>query len=332
MKVGIILDKNGGHAKAIMDKTEGNTLGITLGCEAVFVENPLEQVEETGLPTINTCIGIKNLLLNKELKDAFNRQIGIDPAPVFSSFFSLFSGTRFSDWLEVSYSGRFMAGEVGCMVGFSTGTGLRVNQNILEAFPSLVKLQEFLSKIEYHGEVLVHVSDRFTLVGVQFGHFYGHFSMFAEVSKVSVQDLLTFMLGQNPASVEVHDSIVVSSLVSQFPFPCPASGTILSLSAPKNAEKHLWRMPVLLLNQEVVLVTVHGLYLGEARKRLRRTIENMLAYNDFLQYRNDYGLHTKFLLEQGRYEGLCTSPFQQKKEDSMKVPITTESVDKTPGV
>jgi len=300
-----------GEAKPIIDHTEGNYLGYNFEAEGVFVEDALTPVDWEGKPYVNTCIGVQNLILKPELQKAFYESLAFERTNSVSTLFALFNGEEFSDFLEVSFSDRFMNGEVGPRLGFITGVGLRVGENLYEAVPQLLRVKQALKDIKYQGEVSFGVSERYTLTGVHFGHLYGHFALFSEICKNTVQEMLDFMFGIFP-KIELYDSIAVGNVISQPPFPCIIQNTNGPIHADKGAEKHLWRV-ILGGTLEVVLHTVHGTYLGEARKRLRRTIEKMLKYSDVLQYRTDFGYGAQFVLTKERYEACLISPVQAKQ-------------------
>jgi len=294
--------------KSIVDHTEGNVFGANRDSEALFAGDPLFTPRVENIPVVNTCIGVRNLLLSEELRKNFETHLGVVEGKDISTIYSLFNGEDFGDWLEVSFSKRFMTGEVGPEVGFVTGVGLKITEDIYQAIPQLIQLKDALKRIQYRGEILCTLTEGFQLTRVEFGHYYGHFALYSECAKSSVQGLLDFLFGTTK-SCELYDSCCVANLVSQTPFPTLGGISQGQINAPKGAEKHLWR--ILLGNSEIVLIVVHGNYLSEAKRRLRRTIENMKQYSDCLQYRIDYGNHCQFLLCQEKYLSLsqvCKTP------------------------
>jgi len=299
-----------GEAKPIIDHTEGNFLGYNFEAKGVFVEDALTPMDWEGKPYVNTCIGVQNLIMNQELRKAFHESLAFENTASVSTLFSLFNGTEFSDFIEVSFSDRFMNNEVGPKLGFMTGVALKVDGDPYEAIPQLSRVKKALTDLGYKGEVALGVSERFTLTGIHFGHLYGHFAMYAEICQNSVQDMLDYMFGECP-KIELYDSLAVGNVISQPPFPSIVNNTNGQIRADRGAEKHLWRV-ILGGMVEIVLHTVHGTYMGEARKRLRRTIEKMLSYSDILQYRTDFGYGGKFILCKEKYERLLISP--HKKE------------------
>jgi hypothetical protein len=293
-----------------MDHTEGNYLGYNHEAGGLFMEDPMTPLMWKDKMYANTCIPVQNLILNKDLREAFNAELGVEVAPAASQLFMLFNGTEFSDILEVSYSDRFMNNEVGPKLGFITGVGLKVPDDINDSVPQLRKLKEMLKLMNYRGEVAIGLSERFTVTGVHFGHLYGHWALFSEICKNSVQDMLDFIFGTFP-KIELHDSLAIGNVVSQPPFPNVIDNVNGSIHAPKDAEKHLWRV-ILGGSLEIALVAIHGTYLGEARKRIRRTLNNMLRYSDTLQYRTDYGYNATFVVCKGKYDHYSKSPFEKK--------------------
>ena len=306
MKIAIV---STGEAKAILDHTEGNFLGYSKDAVAFFVDNPLQKLE-TELPVANTCIGVQNLMLHEDLRKALlDDHVKVSKEFPVSSLFAFFNGENFSEWAEISFSQKFMSGNVGPEVGFTTGVGFRVAYDVLEAVPSIPKLKEVLRNLNYRGEVLCSVAENFTLTGVAFGHFYGHFAVFSEISRNSVQEILDFVFGKFP-ECKLYNSCCVANLVSQPPFPLIIPNSASPLHAPRSAEKHLWRIMINNL-VETVLITTRGMSLSEARRRLRRTVENMLHYNSTLQYRNDYGFNLNFVLSAKKYEDAKTSNWKK---------------------
>lgn len=291
-------------AKCVWDHTDGNVLNGLQDVEGVLVDDVLFNLPLVDVPVGNTSIAIKNLLLNPQLQGPVYDHIGVVPGDSISQIYALFNGKEFSEFLEVSHSEYFMTHDVGPRVGFTTGVGLRVGNEIYDAIPALSRLRDFLTKSEYRGEVCCSVAENFLLTDIRVGHFVGHFSLFSELAKCSTNDLLEFIFGK-VASCTLYDSIGVSNLVTLPPFP---SGGLQPqvIHAPKGAEKHLWRIPR--FNSEAVLVTCHGLYLQEARKRVRRTIENIRMNAPDLQYRVDYGYNARFVLTGGEYEKMKEIP------------------------
>jgi len=290
----------GSDTQGIIHHTKDAFLEQNEEIQGIFVSNPLEIVPEE-IPSINTCLGIKNFYQDKDVRDALlTKHIKVTDRPRISTLYALFNGKKFSDWMEVSYSSRLMTGDVGPNVGFITGIGFPVDVNLFEAVPSMEKLQDFLHGIKYQGEVVCGLADNYLLTDINFGHYFGHFGMFSEISKNTTQQLIDFMFGIF-SDAELHSSLCISNLVSQQPFPIIGRTKKPTINTPKAADKHIWR--VLLQGVlEVILITVHGRDLGEAKFRLSQTLRNMQKYNHDLQFRVDYGQRPKFVLSKEKFE------------------------------
>lgn len=302
MRIAIVGSSN--SAKCIWDHAEGYAFNNLQDVEGVLVDEALFNLPPVSVPVANTCVAIKNLILNPDLQGQVYDHIGVVAGEPVTSVFALFNGKEFSEFLEVSSSEYFMTQNVGPKVGFTTGTGLRVGSEIYDAVPALARLRDFLTKSEYRGEVLIELADNYLITDIRIGHCFGHFALFSELAKCSVKDIVEFIFG-GVSSCALYDSIGVANLISLPPFP---SGSITPqmIHAPKGAEKHLWRFPK--YNSEVILITCHGMFLQEARKRVRRTIENIQANAHDLQYRVDYGYNARFLFNDSTYERLRLPP------------------------
>jgi hypothetical protein len=308
MKVAILAPE----ANAIADHAENCSIGMQPDTEAIFLGHPLQ--DAPNLPTANSSIGVRNILLYPELKEKlFTDHLEFSSAPTKTVLFALFNGKIFSEWMEISHSGRFMTKDVGPELGFTTGVGMKVDVPV-EDVVKITKLTEALTSLGYRGEVAVGISSDYCITDVSFGHSYGFFGMFAEVCKLGADEIMEFIFG-NREACELYPSICVSNLVSQQPFPNIISTQTAHIGAPHNAEKHLWRVSISGLI-DVALVTVHGTYLGEARKRLRRTLENMRRFNDAIQYRTDYGYDGRFVLMREAYDKSKVSPYQRSLESA----------------
>jgi hypothetical protein len=292
------------------------------GCEGLFLDSPLLNDGSINLPIVNSCVGIQNIILNEELKTQLFESMGIAQGQCRgnndSCLYMLFNGEKFSDILEASYSERFMTGDIGPNVGFTHGAGIKCKSEVYEAFPALIRLREFLTKVEYHGEVLCNITPDFLMTNVWFGHCAWGFGMFSEICKSTTQDMLEFMF-EKVDNCELYESICVSNLITNSPFPNRGLANRI-IHAPKGAEKHLWRVPR--LGGESIFITCHGSYLKEARKRIRRTIENLLGFDQELQYRIDYGLRMSF--------NMCKQEYKQFEEMSFTQPV--KDLRSNPGV
>lgn len=307
----IMLINGVGTINSLVDHCE-NVTNKMEGADICLLEQPLLEYPK-HLPVLNSNIGVMNYMLNDELRNAvLQNVVKVSGEPFESELFAIFNGENFSDFIEVSYSTKFMTYNIGPCVGFTCGTAIKVTTPIEEAIPQMKDLLNFLREIKYHGEISIGLSSNYCITGFAFQHFYGHFSMFCEMAVISPSEILSFMIGEQK-SCDLHDTCCVANLISKQPFPVPISSRVSPrIAAPKGAEKHLWRLP--LGFAEPVIVTTHGSFLKEAQKRLQRTIYNMLSYDSDIQYRTDYGQQNKFVLCKDKYDIFKTNPFWKKEE------------------
>ena len=294
MKIGIL----GNNIDAgIINHTYDVKMGIDEETEGIFAETLLLDLS-TDLPVANTCIAVQSLQVDKKLSEEFRRELRLSPAKSHSYLYGFYNGGRFSQFLECNYSTRFMNENVGPNVGFSVGVGLGVRCKIIEAIPMLNIIQDALMKMEYAGEVLLGITDGYEICSVEFGHFFGLFSIYAEICKQNTQEILEFCLGRE-TEIELFPDLSISCLVTKPPFPAPAfkNGRI---EIPKSAEKHTWRVEM--SNTDLIIVTAHGANIYQTRDRIRLTLDNMKKYDADLQHRTDFGFKGKFLLESETYE------------------------------
>jgi len=274
----------------------------------VFVENPLTQVE--ALQVMNSSVGVQNYLVNEDLREEVRRTyLRASSDPATSTLYAFYNGKQFSDWLEVSFSRAFMTHEVGPQISYITGAAIPLTTNPKEAILGFGGVEETVDKLHYRGEVLVSITKDFRIANLDFGHFFGHFASYAELSKTSPRDILSFCFGENPVC-ELHNkasrAICVTNLISKPGFPSAPMAADPHIRAPSDAEKHLWRIQLGM--HKPILVATSGNCLGEARNRTHRTIQNCRRYENSLQYRTDYGFRRGFVLETDQYEKLKERP------------------------
>jgi hypothetical protein len=319
MKVAIV--STIGELESVVGHGTMATVGRTEDTTALMLESPLLPLDE-NLLMINGSIEIQNYLLNPNIHKAINEQLGITGEPGCSSLYGFWNGEKFSDWLEVCFSLKLMSGNVGVEAGFTTGTALRVDCEAKLALPQIELIEKFLKETSYKGEVLLTITKDFKVTRLGFGHFYGHFGLYTELSRLGkVDGILEFLGGIQPELI-LGDALGIGNIVSLPPFPwkIPQVKSRVIL-APQSAEKHLWRIR----NEQLqfVYVTVRGLSLIEAKRRMRRTMDNMASYNPDIQYRIDYGHSTSsFVL------GLETYQRMQEKR-SFDVPQREKKVEQT---
>jgi len=319
MKIGLISKSR--MLEAFIKHGNNCHIGTVRDDAGVIVDNPLEEVP-TGIPIGNTSLAVKNLIGNSEAMATFRGLLGLSELEQTVSYiFALFNGTQFSEFLEISFSTKFMNHEVGPQVGFTTGIATKCTNEIYVAVPQLNKFQDILSKqLKYSGEVLFGLAQDYTISNVTFGHSYGPFGLFIESCREGFENCLHFMLGQ-AENCTLYTSCALANLVSLLPFPVFAIGKPERIEYPSSAEKHIWKFPF--ANSEVALITVHGQYsIGEARARLRRTIENMLRYREDLQFRTDYGVNPKpMLLCQEQLQKYLTWKREPEPKESLAVKL-----------
>lgn len=339
MKVAIV--STTGEAEAIVSHTTLATIGRTEDTTALLVESPILPIDKS-LMMINTSLEIQNYLLNPKLQTTINETLGFTLEPGDSTIFAFYNGEKFSDWMECCFSGKFMSGNVGPTTGFITGTALRVDCDIKSALPQLERIENFVKETNYRGEVLCTITKDFRISKIGFGHFFGHFALFTEISRLGkVDGILEFLAGIQKELV-LGDAIGIANVVSLQPFPLILpQAKVRTILAPQSAEKHLWRVRNESLN--FVLVAVRGLSLLEAKKRMRRTMDNMASYNPNIQYRIDYGYATSSFV-------LCSDSFtvmaekrlfnpanqpkkeEEHKEDSNRGTSVDTHIDTSPGL
>ena len=266
-------------------------------------------------PVANSCTAALRFSLDPDCLREYLDAVDCPPGKTESHVYGLFNGKDFSELIEVSYSDRFMNREVGPKLGFTCGTALKIQTDLTLALPQFKDIRESLESMNYRGEICLGINSDFEIVEILFGHFPGHFSLFAELSLNRIQDILEFIFGEI-FNCPLREGLAVCNLVTKFPFPSYGDSRIL---APKNAEAHLWRMfyPT---NQEKILVTAQGNTLREAKQRVYRSIKNMLSYADELQYRSDFFNNKHFLLTLDEFEKML--PQSRKEFKKQEQPIT----------
>jgi hypothetical protein len=297
MKIALLATKS---PRAILEHTKEVTLGLTADTEGVMVEDCLHDTPP-DLPVINTCVGAKVYMTSPDHKAQFRESVGmVDEAPA-SFLYALLSPDGCSDWMEMSISGRFMAGDVGEDVGFVQGTALPCHSSVYDAFPKLASLVDSLHILGYSGEVVVGVTTGFQLATLSFGHCTGAFSLFTELAQQSPQETIEFCFGKRPACLLHPERISACTLLSYPPYPY-TDQEMFSVLAPRTAERHLFRFNVGCC--ELAYASASGSRMFEVRRRVRRTLDNCKQYNEKLQYRMDYGRGGKFVFSNERYNEL----------------------------
>lgn len=297
MKIALLATKS---PRAILEHTKDVTLGMTADTEGLMVEDNLHDVA-SDLPVINTCVGAKVYDTSLEHRTLFRDEVGmVDAAPV-AHLYAILSPTGCSDWMEMSISGRMMAGDVGSDVGFVQATAIPCHAEVYDAFPKLAKLVDSLHILGYSGEVVVGVTADFQLATLSFGHCTGAFCLFTELAQQSPQQTIEFAFGKRQQALLHPERIAACTLLSYPPYPY-TDQEMFSVLAPRTAERHLFRFNVGCC--ELAYASASGNNVFEVRRRVRRTLENCTQYNDKLQYRMDYGRMAKFVFNVDRYAEL----------------------------
>jgi hypothetical protein len=250
---------------------------------------------ETKATPINANVLVLRLMVDEKAQQNLQQLLDLSPKPTQNYLYALYN-KGFSQFLEVSYDSKFMTGGVGVDINFAKGAGIPVPEGMAEqAIPNLTNIEQCLNGSEYRGEVTIGISDDFQATSLQLSHSWGMFAMYGEIVKGGVSAMLDF-LTKDSQVLTLYDTIVLSNLISQFPFPVPIESSVRQRFVPANpgAEKHLWRMER--VPYSTALVTTHGVSVGEAQRRLRRTLNNSLAYDSTLQFRVDYGVRETFTL------------------------------------
>lgn len=287
MKLAVVTQTGIGNILA--DKCEDIVVGRVEQEDALNIsDNILVPIKGEAL---NYSIGAQAIALNPEMREQVYEKLSLTKEKTISRISALFNGQRFSPWVEVSYSPRFMDGEVGPDIGFACGVSCLVDFPLEDALPQFHGVVDFIAGLNYRGQVTLDIGEGCVITGFMLGFSPAIFAMMCEASKLGVRDMLEFASG-SVAHCEYYESLIVSNLISRSPFPALIPQE--RIRAPASAERHLWRMrtgPV-----EPVLVTVHGDYYGTCHKRMTGTIINLLQFDSYLQYRSDPGKSRQMVL------------------------------------
>lgn len=295
MKIALLANK---APRAILEHTKEVTLGMTGDTEGIMVEDVLRDVN-SGLPVINTCVGAKVYMTSQEHRELFNREAGIVGGTPVSYLYALVSPTSCSDWMEMSVSGKFLSGDVGVDIGFVQATALPCCTEVYDAFPKLASLVDALHILGYSGEVVVGVTADFQLATLALGHCTGAFCLFTELAMQSPQESIEFCFGRRQHAKLHVERVAACTLFSYPPYPY-TDKEMFSVLAPRTAERHLFRFNVGCC--ELAYASASGNNIFEVRRRVRRTMDNCVQYNDSLQFRIDIGRNAKFVFNADRYE------------------------------
>lgn len=295
MKIGIVA--NVAH-HAIMEHIHYGVMGINDDVDGVFVENCFTDVP-SGIDVINSCDGARILEGSDEVRAAFYEEAGIVPGIPDTYLYGIIGQHGASDLMEMSVCDRLMVGGVGPKCGMVQGCALPCGPDVYQAFPDLENVISLVQQLDYRGEISIGVKQDFTICSILFGHCTAAFSLFTELAKQNPQLTLEFAFG-NHDICKLHETrIAITTLLSYPPYPA-ANDVPYKIMAPRQADRHLFRFQSGL--SELAYASASGDRLYEARRRLRRTLDNCRSYNDSIQYRTDAGKFRRFVFTQDQYK------------------------------
>lgn len=295
MKLGVNAIKS---PRAILEHLTDGVMGVSPGVAGIIYEDVLQELIE-GIPLVNTCIGAQVLEQSDKHLSLFYEGVGIVDKDPVAFLYGFISPTGVSDLMEMTVSNYLLTGDVGPQCGFVQGCGIPCSSEVFQAFPKLDLLLDALHQIQYCGEVAIGVTEDFQLCSLKLGHCTAAFALFTELSKQSPQSNYEYSFGKTGACLLHEDRISLCTLLSYPPYP-HSKEMPFSIMAPNQAERHLFRHN--LGKSELAYVAAFGSTVFEARRRVRKTIENCRKYYDSLQYRIDYGKYQKFVFNSEVYK------------------------------
>ncbi len=297
MKLGYVGDSS---YRTVIEHCKEVALGVNEDTEAVIVESSMIEGPR-DLPLLNTNLAVRNLISTPALQAEFHQVLGLVEGFAVTYLYGFMSKERLGDLLEMTYSTRFLAGEIGSQLGFVQGTGLACSSDTKMAVRQLTEVEGMLQSMKYRGEILLGVTRDYQICSLQFGHFTGGFALFTELATANPQAFYEWCLGEEEEPHLYEQSVSVCTLLSYPPFPYNTE-VGFSIKAPSGAERHLYRMSI--DRCEVAYSATWGKDIFEAMRRCRKTIDNCRAYNKEIQYRIDFGRRQKFLLNQEKWLSL----------------------------
>lgn len=304
MNINIVLVT--GQGKAVADHCEGSTMGEELQDSINFVDSGIYNPK-------GKCVNVSSKSLKYNLmKDEFDAAVlGLEKKPTATLLFTMFNGKDFGAFLEIYNAPHFMNGGIGPNIGTGRAIGLAVETDIPSALPKISIIKKFLTDINYHGEVLLGVSEDFCLTSLDLGHFPTFFGMFVEASRYPIREIIEFAWGSF-GECELYSSIILGTMISLPSFPS-VYGQKEKIRAVRGAEKHMWRLPI--VNVEPAFVTVHGSSFRQANQRFLDTVYNIKKSHPDLQYRTDCGRDAKFVLVSNYAESFAVK--QQREQEHL---------------
>ena len=281
----------------IMEHTRNMTLNIEEDSQAVVVESPLIK-GEVDLPVLNTSNAVRSLIVNDEYAEEFNKLYNIVNGHPDSYIYGFINETGLSRCIEIASSSRFMTGGIGPRIGLVQGAALACKEDIHLALPSLPALIEALVAMEYRGEITLGITNEYQICSLSFGHNTAGLALYTELLRGNIQNTYEWCLGKSDPPALHNNGIALITLVSSPPYPHRLD--IKSyVRAPVSAEKHLYRL--MIGKCEVAYAGAWGTDLFETKRRVRKTLQNCALYDNDTQYRVDFGVRDKFVLNKDRY-------------------------------
>lgn len=283
--------------RAVIEHTKTITLGINEDSEAAIMEDAT-MVGPEDLPIINSCPAVAAILTIPDSLRKFNKVYDIQPGYAKTYLYGFIGPREVSDLLEMTFTTRFLTGDVGPQVGFVQGTGIACSNDVFLAIPALPSIIEGLQALDYRGEITLGITPDFRVCDIMFGHFTGGFVLYNELARNNIQDSYEFCVDVGGPTKLHQKAISVCTLLSYPKFPHDLTVGV-SIKAPSSADKHLYRM-----NQgetEVAYSAAWGGDIFEAKRRCRKTIDNCAGYNKDIQHRIDYGYEQEFVLNHERW-------------------------------
>lgn len=235
-----------------------------------------------------------------------------------SSAYGFFNGKELSPLVEISRELRLMTGNIGPELPYSIAAGLQI-EDPYSAILGLDDLILLLVELEYRGGIFLQLDKDFRISQVGWGYYPDCFAVYKELAKCTVLQILEFCLGISHKWKLLSDCVSLAVLISKSPFPVDTGvAGQYHLQAPRNAENHLWRN--YLGSSEAVLHSSYGSSIKEARRRISRTLHNMVKLDRSIQYRTDYGRYCRFLLNDDLYRSLLDKSWESSSSKGSSVP------------
>lgn len=287
------------NMRDILEHTKSVTLGVSPSTTHIIWDDiypiPLELRDRNHM---NNSASIAKLLQNPEAYETFKTVFNITKGQTAFHLYGFIGPNGVGDLIEISAKHRFMVGDCGPIVPFVQCAGIACDSTIYDALPTLVGLLNGIQEIGYCGELLISCTESFEICDITFGHNVAGFALVCEMSKQNPQSFFEFCFGLTPTYALHTDRIAINTLLSYPPFPANTD-TPFTILAPPSSEKHLYRFSI--GRNELAYVCTWGLYVQEAKRRCRRTIDSCRNYYDLLQYRVDYGYKDKFYIMSDLY-------------------------------